>query len=124
MRSSCRRSARISDGRAHGPKGGRRRGADALLLEEVDELDLAELAKVALELLLGEGVEVLDVAHVDVARRTRVHSKCECGRQRPRVLAPADLQPAVVERQALVRRDLEEGEGSGRVDEGHELDSR
>ena len=94
---------------------------NALFLEEVDELDLAVLAKVALEALLGEGLEVLDVANVHIARGARVHGDGERRRQRPAVLAPANLEAAVVEREALIRRNLVESECRSRIDKGNEL---
>ena len=79
-----------------------------LLLQEVGKPVLAVLAKVALELLLREGVQVLDVADVHVPRRARVHRELKCGRQGPSVLAPADLQSPAVQRRTMVRCDLEE----------------
>ena len=94
---------------------------DSLLLQEVDELDIAVLAKVALELFLGVDLKVLDVANVDITRRAAVHGERDRGRERAAVLAPADLQPTVVQGKALVRSDLEESERRGWVDEGHEL---
>ena len=45
----------------------------SLLLQEIDELNVPVLAKVALELVLAEDLEVLDVAHVHVPSRTAVH---------------------------------------------------
>ena len=41
--------------------------------------------------------------------------------QRARVLAPADLQPSVVEGKTLIRSNLEEREGGCGVNEGDEL---
>ena len=94
---------------------------DALLLQEVHQLDLAVFTEVPLQLLLVERIKVFDVANVDVPCRARVHRKRQSRWQRARVLAPADLQPAVVESETLIRSDLEEGESRRRVDEGHEL---
>lgn len=93
----------------------------SLFLEEVHQLNLAILAEIALQLLLVERIEVLDVADVDIACSSCVHCEGECWRERSRVLAPADLQPAVVESEALVRRDLVERKRRGRVDESYEL---
>lgn len=104
----------------------------------VDELELSVLAKVSPEALLAERVKVLDVsdlraagsalafahglkrAHVDVARSTRLDDHGDPGARRAGALAPADLEPAVVERDALVRCGLVEGECALRVDESHE----
>ena len=94
-----------------------------LFFQEVDELDLAILAKVSLQFLLTEGIEVLDVPNVHVPCRARVDGECESGRKRARVLAPADLQSAVIEGHALVRSNLVESHGSGRVDKGNKLSS-
>lgn len=92
-----------------------------LLLQEIDKLDLAELAEIPLKLLLVKCVEILDVANIDVTRSTRVHGQGQSRGKGAGVLAPADLQPAVVERKALVRRDLEECQRSSGVDESNEL---
>ena len=75
---------------------------DVLLLKEIDQLDFAILAEVPLQLLFVECVEVLDVANVDVPCRTRVNRKRQSRWQRSRVLAPADLEPAVVESKSLI----------------------
>jgi len=92
-----------------------------LFFQEVDEFDITILAKVPLQPFLTEGVEVFDVPNVHVPRRTRVDGECESGREWARVLAPADLQPTVVEGQALEGSNLVERHGSSRVDEGNEL---
>ena len=96
-------------------------GDDLLFFQEVDELNITKLAKVPLQSLLTEGFEVLDVSNVDVPRRAGVDGECESGRKWARVLAPTDLQPAVVEGQTLERSDLVERHGGGWVDERYEL---
>lgn len=50
-----------------------------------------------------------------------MHAEREARRERSAVLAPANLQPAVVERKTLVRGNLEEREGRCGVDERNEL---
>lgn len=84
-----------------------------LLPQEVHQLNISVLSKVPLQPLLAEGLEVLNVPDVNVPRRTRVDSKRKRGRKGARVLAPADLKAAVVEREALVRGHLEERERRG-----------
>lgn len=96
-------------------------GKVLLFFQEVDELDIAILAKVPPQPLFAEGLKVLDVSDVHVPRRTRVDGKCESGRKWTGILTPADLQPAVVQGQTLEGGDLVEGHSSGRVDEGNEL---
>jgi hypothetical protein len=41
-----------------------------LLLQEVNEFDIAILAEIALQLFLVEDLKVLDIADVDVPRRS------------------------------------------------------
>jgi hypothetical protein len=48
-------------------------------------------------------------------------SKGESRRQRSRILAPPDLQAAVVQRKTLVGSHLEECEGGSGINEGYEL---
>jgi len=50
-------------------------------------------------------------------------SKGKGGWQRSRILTPADLQATIVQREALVRSNLEECEGSCGVNKSHELKS-
>jgi hypothetical protein len=92
-----------------------------LLLQEVHELNLAELAKVSLQLLLAESVKVFDVADVNVACCARVNGQSECRGQRTRVLAPANLEPSIVESQSLEGCHLIKGKRSSRIDEGDKL---
>ena len=96
-------------------------GKVSLFFQEVDEFDVTILAKVPLQPLLAEGVEVLDVPDVHVPRCTRVDGERKSGREWARVLAPADLQPTVVKGQALEGSNLVERHSSSRVDEGNEL---
>ena len=93
----------------------------SLFFQEVDKFDIAVLAKVPFQPLLAEGIEVLDVSNVHVPRCTRVDRECESGRKWAGVLTPANLQPTVVEGQALEGSDLVEGHGSRWVNEGDEL---
>ena len=51
-----------------------------LLLQEVDQFDISELAKVPLESLFTESLEVLNVTNVHVPCCSRMHSKRQCGR--------------------------------------------
>ena len=95
-------------------------GRVLLLFQEVDEFDITEPAKVPLQLLLAEGFEALNVSDVDVPRGTGVDGERESGREWTGVLAPTDLQPTVVEGQALERSDLAESHGGGWVDERNE----
>lgn len=92
-----------------------------LLLEEVHKLDLTVPAEIPLELLFVERIKVLDVANVYISCSARVHSQSECWRDRARILTPSNLQPPVVERQTLIRGDLEEGERRSGINEGDEL---
>lgn len=94
-----------------------------LFFQKVDKFDIAILAKVPLQPLLAEGIKVLDVSDINVPRRTRVDGERESGRKWARILTPANLQPAVVERQALEGSDLVESHSSSWVDEGNELES-
>lgn len=52
-----------------------------LFFQEVDEFDIAILAKVPFQPLLAESIEVLDVSDVHVPRRTRVDGERESGRE-------------------------------------------
>jgi len=96
-------------------------GKVSLFFQEVDEFDITILAKVPLQPLLTEGVEVLNIPDIHVPRCTRVDGERESWREWARVLTPADLQPTVVKGQALVGSDLVERHSSSRVDEGNEL---
>lgn len=93
----------------------------SLLLEEVDELDITVLAEVPLQLLVVESIEVLDITDINVAGSTAMHSESKGRRKRAGVLAPANLEATVVQRQTLVGCDLEEGKRGSRVDERDEL---
>lgn len=106
---------------------------DVLFLQEVNQLHLSVLPELPPELLVSPVLPVVsgpvaildaghgDVADVDVTSRTSVHGECESRREGTRVLAPADFEASVVEGKGLVRGDLVEGERSGGVDEGDEL---
>ena len=48
-------------------------------------------------------------------------SKSKSGSKRSRVLAPANLEPPVIQSEALEGGDLVEGKGGGWVNEGNEL---
>lgn len=56
-----------------------------LFLQKVDQFNVTEFLKVAAELLLGKVFKVFNVADIDVASRTRVHSDREGRRERPRL---------------------------------------
>lgn len=98
-----------------------RSSQDVLLAEEVDELDLSVLAKVALELVLVEDFKVLHVADVDVASRTGVDGHSESGGDGTWVLAPSDLETTVVQDETLERGDLVKRESGTGVDKRDEL---
>ena len=53
---------------------------DILLLQEVDQFDISELAKVPLESLFTESLEVLNVTDVHVPCCSRMYGKRQCGR--------------------------------------------
>ena len=91
-----------------------------LFFQGVDEFNITELTKIPLQ-SLTEGFEVLDVSDIHIPRRTRVNGECESRRKWARVLAPTDLQPAVVEGQALERSNLVGGHGGGWVKKHNEL---
>ena len=57
-----------------------------LFFQEVDELNITELAKVPLQPFLAEGFEVLNVSDVHVPRRTGVDGKCEIRGSGPKFL--------------------------------------
>ena len=87
----------------------------ALLAQSVNQLDLTILLEVLPEALLGPGL--VQVTDVHVARCTAGHSECNGRRKSTGVLAPADLQTAVVDHQALEVAQGVEGRSRGRVDE-------
>ena len=87
----------------------------ALLAQSVNQLDLTILLEVLPEALLGPGF--VQVTNVDVARRTTGDSERNGRRKSTGVLAPADLQTAVVDHQALEVAQGVEGRSRGRVDE-------
>ena len=68
-----------------------------LLLEEIDELNIAILAKIAFKFVIRERLEIFDIANIHVARRARVYSQSECGWKRTSVFAPTQLEPPVVQ---------------------------
>ena len=70
---------------------------------------------------LTEDLELLNISDVHVPHCTGVYGECESGRDWTRVLTPANLQPVVVEGQALERSDLVEGHGGSWVDECNKL---
>jgi hypothetical protein len=70
---------------------------NALLLQEVDQFDLAIFPKISFEPFLREGFEVLDIANVNVPRGTRVHGKCQRWWKWPGVLPPTHFEPAIVQ---------------------------
>jgi hypothetical protein len=92
-----------------------------LFFEEIDEFDIAELAKVAFKLVLGESLKVFNVANIHVTRRARVHRQGESGLEWASVFAPTKLDSPIVQRQTLVRCRMEESERCCRVYERHEL---
>lgn len=93
-----------------------------LLFEGIHLLDFAKVAKVSPKLFLIEGIRIVDIAHVDVPRATRLHSHSDSGAQRARMLSPANLEPTVVNHNARVRGKVEEGKSSIRIDESDEGD--
>lgn len=48
---------------------------DLLLLQEVDQFDVSEFAKVPLESLIAESLKVLDVTNVHVPCSARMYGK-------------------------------------------------
>ena len=82
-----------------------------LLFFQVRRFNISEPAKVPLQPLLTGGFEVLDVSDVHVPHRAGVDGECESGREWIGVLTLANLQPAVVEGQALERSNLVGGHG-------------
>ena len=92
-----------------------------LFLQEVDEFDITILAEIALQLFLVEDLKVLDIADVDVPRRSGMDGESKGRRQGTSVLSPTDLQAAIVEGQTLVGCHLEEGVGRSGINECHEL---
>ena len=83
------------------------------LFFQVDEFNITERAEVPLQPFLTEDFDILSVSGAYIPRRTGVGGECESGRERTGVLAPVDLQPTVVEGQALERSNLVEGHGGG-----------
>lgn len=96
--------------------------SSVLFLQEIDQLNITVLSKVALQLLVAERFEVFNVADVDIPSSARVHCKGQRRRKGSSVLAPSDFETTVVESHALVGSHLEEGESSGWVNKGDELE--
>lgn len=93
----------------------------SLLLQEVDKFNFAVFAKVPLELILVEDLEIFDVSDVHVPRSTVGDRHAERRADWAWVLAPTDLEATVVEGQALVSSHLIESEGSVGVHKRDEL---
>ena len=91
-----------------------------LFFQEVNELNVTELAKapISLSSLTASKSSMFPMLHVP--RRAGVKGECESGREWTGVLTPADLQPTVVEGQALERSNLVEGHGGGWVNKRYE----
>ncbi|KAH6604270.1 hypothetical protein Trco_007716 [Trichoderma cornu-damae] len=92
----------------------------ALLAEGVDQLNLAVLGEVLAQPLLSPGL--VQVANVDVARGSAADGEGDGGRQGAGVLAPANLEPSVVDHEALQAAEGVERRGGRGVDEGDEAD--
>ena len=92
----------------------------ALLPKRVDELNLSIFREVLAEAVLRPGL--VQVADIHITRGTTADSQGDGRRERTRVLAPANLQPTVVDHQTLQVAQGVEGGGGGRVDEGNEAD--
>ena len=92
----------------------------ALLAERVDELNLSVFREVLAEAVLRPGF--VQVANIHITRGTTANSQGDGRRERTGVLAPADLQPTVMDHQALQVTQGVEGSGGGRIDEGNEAD--
>lgn len=90
-----------------------------LFLKIVDLLNVTKLQEVLAQLGGVEEIEVGDVAHVDVARGTVRDCQRESVGQGARVLAPAHLDAAVVDREAV---QLAHGEKLRRGDGVYECD--
>src|ERR1700760_636064 len=70
-----------------------------LFAKSIDEFNLAVLGKVLSQALFGPGF--IKIANVDVARSTSTDCKSNCWRQSTRMLAPTNLESAVVNHEAL-----------------------
>ncbi|GKT53353.1 hypothetical protein ColTof3_00692 [Colletotrichum tofieldiae] len=92
----------------------------ALRLHSVDQLDFAVLGEVLSQSLLSPCL--IQVANVHIARSPSADGKGNGGRKGTGVLAPANLQSAVVDHQALQVAESVEGRGSRGVDKGDEAD--
>lgn len=92
----------------------------AFLTQGVDQLDLTVFGKVLAQTVLGP--RVVEIADVYVARGTTTHRQGNGWREGARMLPPADLQPTVVDHQALQIAQGVERCGRGRVNKGHEAD--
>src|SRR5690606_19434831 len=91
-----------------------------LLTKRIHELNLAELGEVLAKALLGP--RLVEVADVHVPGGTSADGKSNRRGQSTRVLAPADLQPPVVDHEPLeVAESVERGSSRG-VDKGNEAD--
>lgn len=92
----------------------------ALLPQRIDELNLPILLKVLSQAVLRP--RLVQIAHIYVSRGSTRYCQCDGGRQRSRVLAPADFESPVVNHQALqVAESIKRGSRSG-IDECDETD--
>ena len=94
---------------------------DSLLLQVVDQFDITILQEIALESFFVKEIKILDPTDVNVPRRSRMHSKCECRGERARRFTPANLETTIVERKALITCYLIECECRGRINECDKL---
>lgn len=98
-----------------------RGGKHVLLLQIIHKLDLSILAEVLLKLLNTEPLEVFDIANINITSSTGLNGQSKGRRKWARVLAPANLQTTIVERESRGTSSVVEYESGSRFDEGNEL---
>lgn len=92
----------------------------ALLTQRVDQLNLTVLGEILSQSVFGPGL--IEVTNVHIARSTTADSQGNGGRESTRVLAPANLESAVVNHQTLQVAEGIERRSSCGINKGHKAD--
>lgn len=94
-----------------------------LVLEEIDHLNVAILAKVLAELLFGNLLKVGNLANIHVTTGSRLNGLSLSLRERTRVFSPSDLESTGVDREAR-KVDLSvKGQSGRRIRKSNKLPS-